>query len=326
VSAALIGSNFGRIGELLMTEIPAVVHNRLLVIDPGPFREVATEGGEVMFSRDGSFLPYLIEELVAHSALKIVTPKGGLLDRFAKHLPDDAQRYVEVVDWNRAASKTNALLAPLLHEFGVVEATPELIRTSGQDTPPAILVLFGDLLEFITGIEGKAEVSVNFERLKRVTHLARVLAKSSEARLVLARLEATWNMYATMSVPTIEALPKATPAYVEGFRRLLEDAEYAKLSKEAHNLGMAARSRRAVQLMRRCAVSVTSKSPFREIFNLGTTVITACSKTPLPDAETLAHVLQTSYLPPFFQMRDAYANAKNAWEAAKPAFIPPRLT
>jgi hypothetical protein len=305
-----------------VTQSPVVTHNRILLTDPGPFRKIVAKSDTIMMSRDSSFLPYLIDELVAQSALKLVIPKGTVLAACAVHLPGFMQRHVEIVDSSRAFSRAMALLAPVFKEFGVTEATEGMARLS-RGTPREVLVLYQEFPTFVRGLEHKTEIAIDFAAMKEATRVLRGLARSHRARIALAQLEGVFNTYEDLEVPMIEAIPRATEAHDENFRRLLEDYEYAELSAEAHNLGVGALSRRAAQLMRRTAMSVVSRTPFREIFNLGTKVITVWTKAPMPDSETVSRLLRSSYMPPIVRTKDAYRRAERAWETDAPEFIPP---
>lgn len=307
-----------------MTRPQVVTHNRILLTDPGPFRKLTNTSNELMLSRDASFLPYLVSELVAQSALKLVVPKSSILASFAKHLPQSMRQYMEIIDSSRAFRRAQALLAPLYTEFGVTKAT-EGVFTASRKPPPEVLILYSDLPNFVIGVEHKAEVAIDFAALKQATCSLRSIVRSHDARMALAQLEGTFSLYSDLEVPTLEAISGATQAHAANFRRLLEDYEYAELCTEAHNLGIRTLSRRAAQLMRRKAESVVSRAPFKGIFNLGTKVITAWTKAPMPDSDMISQLLLGSYMPPIVRTKDAYRHAQRAWETDAPEFIPPKI-
>jgi len=108
----------------------------------------------------------------------------------------------------------------------------------------------------------------------------------------------------------------------KGFLRLLEDREYAELSGNALELGVPVRVRRAVQLMRRLMEDITSRPPFKQLFNLSTRGITAAIHgVPVPDADSFAF-LSSEYLPPVIPLGEGMSEAARRWRTSATEFIP----
>jgi hypothetical protein len=275
-------------------------------------------------SLDGAYLMFLIEELIAQSALEVVIPTQSIPGMVADRMPDPIKKYIRMVDRLPARQRCFNVLAPVASELGLeLDGPDRRVRTAiAPDLRDVAIELFDGCELFLSGIEHKSAIDLDIVALRRSVGVVRGRLRGTEGREVLARLEGILNTYQTVSIPTLRSASHATPELAKGFLRLLEDREYAELSGSALELGIPVRVRRAVQLMKRLMEDITSRPPFKQLFNLGARGITAATHgVPVPDADSFAFP-SSEYLPPAIALADVMSEAAKRWRASATEFIP----
>jgi hypothetical protein len=276
-------------------------------------------------SLDGAYLMFLIEELIAQSALEVVIPTQSIPGAVADRMPDPIKKYIRTVDRLPARQRCFSVLAPVANELGFeLDGEDRRVRRStDQDLVDVAIELFDGFELFLSGIEHKSAIDLDVVALRRATSVVRGKLSGSEGREVLARLEGVLNTYQPSSIPTLRNVSLATPEQAKGFLRLLEDREYAELSGNTLDLGIPARFGRAVQIMRRIMEDIVSRPPFKQLFNLGTRTITAATHgVPIPDSDAIQALLSSEYLPPAIPLADAMSEAAKRWKRSAIEFIP----
>jgi hypothetical protein len=243
---------------------------------------------------------------------------------FAEQLPEILQRYVKVVESMPARTRCFAVLGRVAEELRIDLDGTDRVARGGLDgeTMDRVLTLFDGFEMFLSGIEHKAAVDLDLARLKEAAGHVRGRLRNPEGREVLARFEGILATYQPLATPALRASPGASADQVRAFIQLLEDREYDELARTTLELGLPARSRRAVQVMRRRIDGLLTRAPFKQAFNLGAQTITAATQVPVPDSEAAHALLGAGYLPPTFMIDEAMAEAAKRWRDAAPKFIP----
>jgi hypothetical protein len=239
-------------------------------------------------------------------------------------LPEVFGRYVQVVDSVPARRRCFAVFGRVAEELRVELDGDERVVRGGQDAPTMdrLMTLFDGAEMFLSGIAHQAAIDLDLARMKEAVTHVRGQLRSPEAREVLARFEGILATYEPVATPALRGSPGASADQVRAFLQLLEDREYEELSRTTLALGFPARSRRAVQLMRRRIDGLLTRAPFKQIFNLGAQSVTAATQVPVPDSEAAHALLNSGYLPPTFMIDEAMVQAARRWRDAEPEFIP----
>src|SRR4051794_31754326 len=100
--------------------------NSLLLPGPtlGTMRRVVSPEGAQVWTHDLSYVPFLIEELVRHSAPHIAVNQHSPFYEARDSLPRALRDRIVDVDGDRAAEKAYAVLASALRELGVERSGP----------------------------------------------------------------------------------------------------------------------------------------------------------------------------------------------------------
>ena len=283
-----------------------------------PFRKYEIPRG-FAYRVDGSALPYFVEELIACSALEVAIPSHHHAAAFVDDLAAALKNRVALVDPGRAVSQRDALLAPVLSEFGVAQKGPALEFSSPK--APAIesvLQVFYDVETLLLGMDAGLEIDLDLERLVGAVRLLRSRSSSSSARANLAVLEGILNSYVASEVPSLVAIPRAGAELVEVFSELVEDESYRRMAASANGLGIPDQVRSSIERMRRHGRSVLRKTGFKKLFNFGAKAVSIAATVPVPDSEVAEVLLQGNYLPPIVTTSALRRDAIASWRRDNP--------
>lgn len=312
-----------------------MLQNNTVLIHGLPLR--GEENGPDEYSLDGTLLPFVIEELIARSAVAISL--SGNASDLTFYVPQELRKHVRGLDAEeaRAYRRAAALLRPVTEEFGRGYgecgrlASPEdlsqpskrsVTSLSGYKRLPqpleeAIVDLFFSMPVFFLGLDEQMQVDLNASMLRDTLRLIRCETRGQTARIVLASLEGIFNTYRQNAVNGLTASAASTDL-VDCFLALVEDREYQELSAYASELGIPERAKRALVLIKRGCKSILLRKPFRQLFTLGTRAIETATQIPLPDSEAAEQLLCKGYLPPFVPVSSAIKEAVRAWERNNP--------
>jgi hypothetical protein len=285
------------------------------------------ESGRQVASIDGSYLPFLIEELLALSARKVLAPQGSHASLFAGSLTGPHAQYLEVVDGRPALERTGRTFQPVWDEFNV-RPSPEAIllppEAQGDDLD-ALMTLFDGIRNYLTGVEHRSAIGMDLVRLRAAIVHLRTRAHSGDARILLARFEGLLASYEETKTPTLAWISQAPREHVRAFHELMEDRDYVELSAEANSLGIPAKAARAVQVMSRLTRRLLEKSRFAELFTFGTRVFQTFTAAPIPGASSLLGLFATDYAPPIVDLNETMNRAVLCWLESDAPFVPPPL-
>lgn len=305
-------------------DIEALPYSRVLVKRPGFYRTLV-RGKDVGFFYDESSLPYMIEEFIASSAIQIaLTAKSPGIEHLRKLSPI-LRDHVIVVDKKREAGrKVAAIMEPLATEFHFVFEEPPGQLTASTAIPPALNELLGELLrmlyDFFLGAEHRLQIDLDLVLMKRTLSTLRASAKSSEARLYLAMLEAVFASYKHVSVSSLALKSAASDEQVEHFKHFAEDIEYQRASRGAGLLGVPEDGDRAIQMIKRGLTAVARAPLFKPLVNLTSFVLFRV--TPLSDdtRQLVKELMPIRYFPPILSLKQTYVLAEAQWTAQRSAF------
>jgi hypothetical protein len=299
--------------------------------------DIATRplGGGVV-GVDGSFLPYLLEELIAGSATEVIVPFQRMAGSFLGDHPSPFDKYIRGIDAAPARRRATAFLGPVAEEIGL-RADENAFRTvSGERFTRAVIGDKGGELEYAEmtvldgvetlalGIEHSAAVDLDIENLIAASRRLRAFLLDPYGRETLARLEGILATYEATSMPAIGSVPRAPRRLISDFVELIEDREYAELSEAAVGLGIPLRMKRAGQIMRRLASRIVGRERFRFGFNvtstavkLGAKIASLSSADWLPKADDVSGLFSAGYLPPALRLDERFAEAARRWKAGE---------
>jgi hypothetical protein len=276
---------------------------------------------------DGSSLSFIVEELIARCAVRIVIPDSTVAHHFTDTLDPLLARRVETVPSEPVLRKVHALLAPITEEFPVrftgasVDLAPEIKDKQLRDALPTLFFL---LTEYLLAQHYRTQVDVSLDTLRGAVSTVRAYSRSPGSRAVLAALAGVLSVYTELESGALIAAPAASLDMVRLFSELVEDAGYLQASETAHWLGLPAKATRAAVLLRRSVQMIAARTPFKQLLTLGTRAVTAATQVPMPDCQALVEILGTGFLPPVVSLRDALQTALRDWERAgtQPVYPP----
>ncbi len=304
-------------------------YNRVLInLGNIPMREWKTDNGGEGFCRDGSFIPYIVEELISRSAYQVVFDYGP--EAFQKSIP---KSIAERIGWSSSINsmhKALDYLAPVFEELNVgTNGRAYWPKDRSKDSDyngdlTAAATVASDLESLLMAIDEKLQLDLDLVTLQRSLFHLRNILRSSEGRARIAVMQGIVNSYKSIDAPGLVALPTASEVIVEHFQRLVCDAQFLELSENASELGYLAKSKRAIELMRRNVGDILNNKLFSNGFNQGAKAISLATQIHIPETEVAESLLSRGYLPPIVSLVEPLSAARKLWESHAPALIPPR--
>ncbi len=276
---------------------------------------------------DGSSLPFIIEEMVAHCAVEIVISSLSPASLFTDTLDSLLSRRVKVVPFKPVLEKQQALLEPLIEEFHVKFDGPSFSSAcEDEEASHALSTIFFELFVYLTGLEYRAEVDVNIQELVNSIRLLRAYSRNPKSRAVLATLEGLFSVYEPFEFGGLIASSAGSRDIARLFNYLVEDSLYLKGSEAAHGLGISKKVIRSITLLRRYTEEIANSTRFRQLFSLGTKAVTAATKLPMPDSTAASELLSSGFLPPIVSLSNTMKAALDTWKESKSSPIyPPHI-
>ena len=280
--------------------------------------------------KDHSYLEFLIEALIAQSAVALaVHPSSSFYDDF-DHLPASLRSRIRKVDkHSEAYEKACYVLSPIIAELGViihgqgsVFEVPE-----GVDTKLAsalVNVLLG-LRKFLIGVDHRCQVPMDATEMIAALRLLRNNLTRSDARANLASIEGIFATYEPLTTPGLHMRRGIEVDRVRAFSAFVTDETYREMAHEAGLLGVPAKATLAILSMRRKVAELLSRPNIGDIYEAGAQVVGAATKVSAPKKPLVERLLtpDAEYLPPLIDLSDAAAHAHTEWtNAAPPARVP----
>lgn len=296
-------------------------YNRILFVGSLGLR-VTPDGGTVF--ADGSSLSFIVEELIALSAVSIVIPNSHPAAEFVSSLDPLIVKRVQVVDEQKNFQDLVALLGPLTEEYSV-DFDGGTFGCSAIDRVvwDGLAELYFALDMFLLAMTHRTELDISLGRLKSNVKTLRHACRNPSSRAILSSIEGVLNTYQTLNCKALYVNPHAKPQLVNVFNDLIEDSAYRNAAKQAHTLGIPAKALRALTIMGRCLEDILTRSPFKQLFNLGGRAIEASTNIPIPASDVAKELLSRGFLPPIISTQEAFKQAKRAWNDANVQPMPP---
>ena len=284
-----------------------------------PFREFRI-GGRHGTAPDGSALPYLIENLVAATAVQIVIPDCSPASLFVDGLAPAFKPRVAVEDAGEAFARAQSLLAPLREEYAIdfwIYGAFSMGKEVPDEIQSAVFELFCHLPEYLFAIQHRLQIDLDLVSLIQTVRCLRAHSRNPESRAVLAILEGLFGTYSAVEMGAL-SLSGAPVELIESFDRLVGDSHYQAISQEIHALGLRERGVHTLSRIRRGILDVLANRGFAKLFSLGSKLIRYVTKIPCPDSETLAGLLSDHYLPPIISLSEELELALSRWRSENP--------
>ena len=274
---------------------------------------------------DGSLLQFVVEELIAASALEVLVSGSGNASSFVDMVPGPLKKRVRLLDTTKERQQGDALFCPVAEEFSIKLSHGGLSFQANtfEDHGEAFANIYFALEPLLIGINHEVEIDIDLAHVLQSVRAVRSQSRNPAARGILATLEGILGSYRAEFVPGLRAIPDSRSALVEAFVNLVEDQQYRDLSRNANWLGVPERSKRAITLMKRNVSALLRKRPFKQIFSFGSEAIEMATQIPIPGSEDAESLLATGFLPPIIDIRSPLARAVENWKAADTELIPP---
>jgi hypothetical protein len=311
--------------EMGEKERPQIQYSRVLPSRTGVFRKFKDSSGEGLV-RDGSFLPFLIEELVALGVIDIAIPMTSADSLFIHLLPASLRRRVVLVDKGlRSVKDLQAIFTPIAEEFQIEPKGLALTLQAklSEDLQRAIGTLYLSLYDFLVGLENELQIDIDLPSTRASIATVRRSSRNPNSRANLAILSGILESYQLRTPDSLVLRSSAPDRLVSVFQEFIQDETYRLLSTQTHSLGFPAHLQRSLIILGRLAKQIAAKERFRQLVCVGSRVIAAATHVPVPDDETFAHLVRKGYLPPIVSLDKAFQKAKEAWKSAAPDLVVP---
>jgi hypothetical protein len=303
----------------------------LLPDPPRPaFRVLTFPDGGRGGAWDLSYVPFLIEGLIAHSAVRVAVAAGSLFHEAIAELPEALRDRLIVVDKHGEASeRAHAVLAPAFDEFGVRRIGSQGYQsTSDHDSVEVVtdlITLAGLLTRFLIGARHELQIELDpREMVERSSRLLQ-LARGPESRACFASVAGIFRTYSYVGTPGLQLRPKASADLAEAFIRFTEDETYRRLARDAGLLGVPMQMTHAVIRMRRTLADLLKRQSVSDLATLGQQTVAVAAHVPLPEPGLITRIIgKPRYIPPLLSLGPVSERAMVAWEAADPEFRPPK--
>lgn len=311
------------------TENTQEVSRVLLTKIGGLWENVIRQVGEHGF-HDASAIHILVEELITRGALEINLPESWILSSIVDTFPLEFRSRIRRINTKASEAKVIALCEPIVEEFhlkslGVtplMEAYIDATTFNGDaDGMAHFIALIDPLIHYIVALDHQLEVDVDLSTILISINGLRQICRNPRANLMLAELQRVFTSYNQYQTPALR-LSSAKDKEVSAFINLLEDKTYISLSAHRYGLGIPLKLKRSITLLKRLAKKLTTTSPFKQFVDLGAKGVSASTKIPEFDSETVASLFSKSYFPPIVSMTEAVSDAQKLWQKRKPKPIP----
>jgi hypothetical protein len=301
--------------------------NTILLAGAGDFRSVVFPDGTRGGIRDASYLEFIVEDLVSHSAVKLAIDPHSVYYESTGMLPRLLRdRVVKVDPRCESVEKVAAILGPVYRElrieFGGVGGIT--VPAGRDDDAGDLLTLATSLHVLIIGVDYCVQVQGNAEVSLAAAERLKQKVRSSESRAVLATIEGLYRGYSRQVSPALGFRPGLRSEYVEHFARFVEDETYRRMAQEAGLVGVPTRMTHALVRLRRLAADFVTRQEIADVVELGSRPLEAATRLPIPGPGILSRLLsKTRYLPPLISMDDAHERALAEWRRAEPPMVVP---
>ncbi len=302
--------------------------NRVLInIGNIPMRDLQLVNGSKGYCRDGSFIPYIVEELISRSAYQVVFDYGP--DGFKDSVPQALKERVGWINSIPYNQKSLDYLAPAFDELKIATngstywIDKENSLPEDNDNLHWLANINGNLEKLFLAIDERLQLDINLISMQSSLLQIRNILRGSEARARIAVLQGIIRSYEVINSPAMVAIPSASEVVVEHFQRLVCDSQYIELSENALQLGYAGKSKRSIEVMRRKVTDLLSNRLFSKSFNQGAKTISLATQVHVPETEVAESFLSRGYLPPVISLIEPLSYATKLWELHSPEFVPP---
>lgn len=302
------------------------------VLLPGgaPMRRYEASDGTLGLVSDHSYLAFLIEALIAQSAVSIAVHPLSNFYSDLDDLPVSLRSRIRKVDTrSEAYEKSYAVCSPIIDEMGIVVhgmgTAFQAPKGVDHELLPAFVLLLMGLQKFLIGVEHRCQVPIDATRMIAALRLLRDNLKGSDGRANLASIEGIFAAYEPLTTPGLHMRSGVDIDRVRAFSAFVTDETYRQMSRASGMLGVPARATLAVLQMRRCAAELLNRPNIADMYEAGAQAVGVATKGIPPKKPLVERLLRpdAEYLPPLLDLSDVTAGARADWAtAAPPARIP----
>ncbi len=297
-----------------------------ILLQAGLFlRPFVTEDGRRGQLADASSLQFLVEEMLAHSAVEIGILSSSVLGDAASTLPTALKKRVKVLDKDGVVrAKCDAVFRHIADELKLDLGGHGVAIGGYQPTQlqADAASLYLEFYPYLLALEHEMEIAIDVPAWAELADAIRLQLKSPDARAVLSSISGIARTYSRTSVDAPVIRPSAHPQLVEQFEQLLEDEAYRELSEQNKFFGIPAKAQYARTHVARTLRALLSKPAAAQLLESGSRAISTASHIPIPGKDALSRLFARDYLPPLVSYRDLVASAERSWRAARPEFVP----
>lgn len=290
--------------------------SKVLVPNAG-VRVVQTTTGDVQLLRDSSWLPFILEELVALGATRAVISGEEIAS-----LPRELRRWVTAAR-EGVTPTSETFLRPVALAIGMPVNDDGSLDYSGDDAATSDFIDAEHALStWLVGHRTKCQVSIDIAKsLRSVRRLRKMCKTAGDASMRLAAFEGLLLSYETASVAALVIRSGAEDEALDLFSELLDDAAYRELSQEAFALGWAKKAIGAVRSIGRMTRAIARRPAFKGVLNIGGRAVSTLTGIDMPTHDDLAPLLAGSYSPPLVKVEKGVNTALRRWERANPPMV-----
>ena len=296
--------------------------NRVYLNSPGFLRYEEIERRHRII-RDGSALPYQVEELITLGAIEVAVDASDMMaGDFIKSLPTSLKKRVVQVDKRGICrQRVDSLFAPIAEELGIEVNYRGLSyhkHKLDESLPDAVIKVYSDLYQFLVGMEHELQIDIDLWGVIQSLETLREHLRSRDARAVAAILLGVFQTYRTVSIPALIFESAAPEQLLKLFEDFVRDETYRHLSMEAHKLGLPTKAKRAINLMGRYVQKLFQRPTVRQIADLSSKGLSVATQIPIPNSDMADALLRKGFLPPIVSLGSAMHRARVFWSKANP--------
>jgi len=287
-----------------------------------PFRRRKDGRG---FARDGSALPFLIEQFIAVAVTDIYMPRYYKSDFLC--LPEKLKKRIIFFDTKGSVDRALAVLRPIFEEFEVFpdEQGTFLSYSGDKDIEKQmvsnILTLLSELKVFFCGMDKRLFIDIDTNHLISSIANLRTACRTGGSRTTLAYLNGLFSSYKSQDIDSMVLLPPSSGRMTTVFTEFVEDALYEKISHTAHQLGFPRLSLKVIPKLRRMMKELSTRPPFKQITDLSLKTISIVTALPTPSAGAISEAIASDYLPPVTSFSSEISRGLEYWWLVEPEFF-----
>lgn len=290
-----------------------------------PFRYEANSNGRLSWVKDGSCLPYVMEQLLSLSISEVLF-SGAIMSADFTRSHTELKSRASVLLGSAIAPKRVEIMMPLYDELGIEETHGGVgltyKKSADSRMTSAVSTIKTFLSSYLQAIEYQAMVNIDILGVKNAVATLTSIIKHSQGRHLLRDINNILDSYQTMEVNIFFVLPTKIDMIPTKIHYATKNSIYEQMVKEAYNLGIPSNATNAVHRLNKLVYEYRNQHRFEEFTNLSSVTISfATRQIKRKDSVIFDCIASEAFMPPIPITKSMIERAHQNWWKTEPEFM-----